>query len=55
MHGHPAGFDRVEIEGDLDAPAFVARQFRDGVLVGLIGCERDTELAELALQLPARP
>ncbi len=55
VHGHPSGFDRVEIDGDLDAPAFVARQFRDGALVGLIGCERDTELAELALQLPACP
>lgn len=55
VHGHPAGFDRVEIEGDLQAPEFVARQFRDGVLVGLVGCERDTELAALALQLAARP
>ena len=55
VHGHPSGFDRVEIEGDLDAQDFVARQFRDGTLVGLVGCGRDTELAGLALQVPARP
>ena len=55
VHGHPSGFDRVEIEGDLDTPEFVARQFRGDVLVGLVGCGRDTELAGLALRLPAQP
>ncbi len=55
VHGHPSGFDRIEIDGDLDAQDFVARQFRDGALVGLVGCGRDTELAGLALQVPARP
>ncbi len=55
VHGHPSGFDRVDIEGDLAAQDFVARQFRDGVLVGLVGCGRDSELAGLALRLAARP
>ena len=55
VHGHPSGFDRVDIEGDLAAQDFVARQFRGGVLVGLVGCGRDTELAGLALRLAAHP
>ena len=55
VHGHPDRFDRVEIDGDLDEMAFVARQFRDGALVGLVGCDRDGELAALATGLAARP
>ena len=55
VHGHPASFDRVEIEGDLDAQDFVGRIMRDDALVGLVGCGRDTELAGLALQVPAHP
>ncbi len=55
VHGHPASFDRVQIEGDLDAQDFVGRIMRDDALVGLVGCNRDTELAGLALQVPAHP
>ena len=55
VHGHAASFDRVEIEGDLDAQDFVGRLFRDDVMVGLVGCGRDTELAAMALQVPAHP
>ncbi len=55
VHGHPDGFDRVEIDGDLDGMAFIGRQFRGETLVGLIGCGRDTEMAALTLTLPARP
>ena len=55
VHGHPASFDRVEIEGDLDRQDFVGRIIRDDALVGLVGCNRDTELAGLALQVPAHP
>ncbi|WP_419728274.1 FAD-dependent oxidoreductase [Lichenicola sp.] len=53
VHGHPDGFDHVAIEGDLEGQDFVARLSRDGMLVGLIGCGRDTELASLALAVPA--
>ena len=53
VHGHPDGFDDVSIEGDLEAQDFVARLSRGGMLVGLIGCGRDTELAGLALDVPA--
>ena len=55
VHGHPSSFDRVEIDGDLDAQDFVARLLRDDVMVGLVGCNRDTELAGLALRVPAHP
>ncbi len=55
VHGHAASFDRVEIEGDLDAQDFVGRIIRDDALVGLVGCNRDTELAALALRVPAHP
>ena len=55
VHGHAASFDRVEIEGDLDAQDFVGRIMRDDALVGLVGCSRDTELAGLALRVPAHP
>ena len=55
VHGHPACFDRVEIDGDLDAQDFTARLLRNDVMVGLVGCSRDTELAGLALRVPAHP
>ena len=55
VHGHPSSFNRVEIDGDLDGMDFVARQFRDGTLVGLVGCNRDAALAALATGLAARP
>ncbi len=55
VHGHPASFDRVEIDGDLDAQHFIGRLLRDDVMVGLVGCNRDTELAGLALHVPAHP
>ncbi len=55
VHGHAASFDRVEIEGDLDAQDFVGRIIRGDALVGLVGCNRDTELAGMALQVPAHP
>lgn len=55
VQGHPDGFDRVEIDGDLAALAFVARQYRGDALVGLVGCGRDTEMAALSLALPSRP
>ncbi len=55
VHGYPSGFDRTEIEGDLSAAEFIARQYRGDELVGLVGCGRDTEMAGLALALPARP
>ncbi len=55
VHGHAVSFDRVEIDGDLDAQDFVGRLLRDDVMVGLVGCSRDTELAGLALQVPFCP
>ncbi|MCQ8239910.1 FAD-dependent oxidoreductase [Rhizosaccharibacter radicis] len=55
VHGHPAGFDRVEIEGDLDRQDFLARQWRGDELVGLVACGRDAETAALAPSMPFRP
>jgi NADPH-dependent 2,4-dienoyl-CoA reductase/sulfur reductase-like enzyme/nitrite reductase/ring-hydroxylating ferredoxin subunit len=55
VQGHPDGFDRVEIDGDLAALDFVARQYRGDALVGLVGCGRDTAMAALSLTLPSRP
>ena len=55
VQGHPDGFDRVEIDGDLAALEFVGRQYRGDALVGLVGCGRDTEMAALSLTLPSRP
>lgn len=55
VHGHPGAIDRVEIIGELDAQDFVARLFRGDTLVGLVGCQRDTELAALALEVSTGP
>ncbi len=49
--GYPQDVDTTIIEGDLDGMAFIARQMRDGRLVGAIACQREAEMAVIAATL----
>lgn len=53
--GHPSSFDEVVVDGDADAMKFVARQMREGQVVGVVACQREAETAALAATFPARP
>ena len=53
--GHPSSFDEVVVDGDLDAMNFIARQMRDGQVVGVVACQREAETAALAATFPAHP
>ena len=53
--GHADSFDRVEIDGDLAGGAFLARQYLEGKVVGIVACQRETETAALAHDLERRP
>ncbi len=48
MLGHPSSFDEVVVDGDLDDMTFVAKQMRDGQVVGVVACQREAETAALA-------
>jgi apoptosis-inducing factor 3 len=45
--GHPRGWDRLHIDGDLDDQRFVALQIKDNDVVGVIACQRERTTAVL--------
>jgi NADPH-dependent 2,4-dienoyl-CoA reductase/sulfur reductase-like enzyme/nitrite reductase/ring-hydroxylating ferredoxin subunit len=45
--GHPTAWDRLHIEGDLDAQDFVALQIREAQVVGVIACQHERTTAML--------
>jgi NADPH-dependent 2,4-dienoyl-CoA reductase/sulfur reductase-like enzyme/nitrite reductase/ring-hydroxylating ferredoxin subunit len=49
--GYAGKWDRVEIDGDLDAQDFTARYFRDGALVAAASVGRDRENLEIEASL----
>nr|WP_321984363.1 FAD-dependent oxidoreductase [uncultured Lichenicoccus sp.] len=53
--GHARGFDRLEIDGDLDGGEFLARQYVGSQVVGIVACQREAETAALAHDLERSP
>jgi 3-phenylpropionate/trans-cinnamate dioxygenase ferredoxin reductase subunit len=51
--GHAPRFDRVEIDGSLDAADFTARYFLDGRLLAAASLGRDRESLEIHAELEA--
>jgi NADPH-dependent 2,4-dienoyl-CoA reductase/sulfur reductase-like enzyme len=45
--GHPRGWDRVHLDGDLDEQRFVAVQIEADHVVGIIACQRERTTAVL--------
>jgi apoptosis-inducing factor 3 len=49
--GHAASWDRLHIEGDIDAQRFVALQIRGDEVAGVIACQRERTTAMLIEQM----
>jgi NADPH-dependent 2,4-dienoyl-CoA reductase/sulfur reductase-like enzyme len=45
--GHPRGWDRIHLDGDLSAQNFVALQVQNEYVVGIIACQRERMTAIL--------
>ena len=45
--GHAATWDEVVVDGDLEAPAFVAWYLRDGCVTAAAGLDRDQQMARI--------
>jgi NADPH-dependent 2,4-dienoyl-CoA reductase/sulfur reductase-like enzyme/nitrite reductase/ring-hydroxylating ferredoxin subunit len=50
--GHPAAWDSLHVDGDLDRQEFVALQIGRGLVVGVVACQRERATAILIDRMP---